>query len=172
MTESIEDCMKRSLPLWESRILPDLKNGLNVMLVAHGNSLRGIVKHIDNLDEEQTQAVGIPAGIPLVFKFDTNMMPVRHNRSEYPLSGEFLEKKDLLLNALAMERELSSKIPGYDLFLNETSAGGDKLPYSATSDPRLTSLFRLDKERQLLEYCNGKECVTNSSRYNKICWQI
>ena len=170
MTESIEDCMKRSLPLWESRILPDLKKGLNVLLVAHGNSLRGIVKHIDNLDPEQTQAVQMPAGIPLVFKFDTDMMPVRHNRSEYPLSGEFLEKKDLLLNALAVEKDMSSKIPGYELFLNETSAEGNTLPYSAPSDPRLTSLFRLDKERQLLEYCNGKECVTNSSRCGIIRW--
>ena len=62
LTESLEDCMKRSLPLWESRILPDLKKGLNVLVVAHGNSLRGIVKHIDNLDPDQIQSVGIPNG--------------------------------------------------------------------------------------------------------------
>ena len=62
VTESLEDCMKRSLPLWEAKIKPDLKKGLNVLVVAHGNSLRGIVKHIDQLTPEQIQKVGIPNG--------------------------------------------------------------------------------------------------------------
>src|SRR6056297_396336 len=67
VTESLQDTMERTLPLWESRILPDLRSGRTVMIVAHANSLRGIVKHIDNLNQTEIQSVAIPNGIPLVY---------------------------------------------------------------------------------------------------------
>ena len=69
-TESLQDTMERTLPLWNSRIVPLLLDGQNVLIVAHGNSLRGIVKHIDNLSPEQIQSVTIPSGIPLIYKFE------------------------------------------------------------------------------------------------------
>lgn len=69
-TESLQDTMERTLPLWNSRILPLLTQGQNVLVVAHGNSLRGIVKHIDALTPEQIQSVRMPIGIPLVYKFN------------------------------------------------------------------------------------------------------
>eukprot|EP01041_Mallomonas_annulata_P014106 gene14106-30021_t len=75
-TESLQDTMERTLPLWYSRILPDLQRGRNVMIVAHGNSLRGIVKHVDSIGDEAISEVGIPNGIPLVYKFDKNMKPI------------------------------------------------------------------------------------------------
>jgi 2,3-bisphosphoglycerate-dependent phosphoglycerate mutase len=77
VTESLEDTMERTLPLWHSRIWPDLLSGRNVLIVAHGNSLRGLVKHIDGLTPEEIQVVGIPNGIPLVYKFDENGKPIR-----------------------------------------------------------------------------------------------
>eukprot|EP01035_Chromulina_nebulosa_P021397 gene21397-27720_t len=59
-TESLKDTMDRTIPLWESRILPDLKEGKTVLIVAHANSLRGIVKHIDNLNKDEISKVAIP----------------------------------------------------------------------------------------------------------------
>ena len=85
--------MQRCIPLLEKRIIPDLKDGKTVMIVAHANSLRGIVKHIDELSEEEITKVGIPNGIPLVYKFEKGMKPKKMPGAEYPLSGEFLEKK-------------------------------------------------------------------------------
>ena len=101
LTESLQDTMDRTLPLWHTRIFPDIQAGKNVMIVAHGNSLRGIVKHIDGLSAEEIQTVGIPNGIPLVYKFDRAMRPVVQELAVSPLSGEFLEKKGLLRAALA-----------------------------------------------------------------------
>jgi 2,3-bisphosphoglycerate-dependent phosphoglycerate mutase len=92
-TESLTDTMDRVLPLWNSKIKPELESGNNVMVVAHGHSLRGLVRHIDKLTAEQIQLVGIPNGIPMVYKFDSNMRPIVQNNSELPLSGEYLEKK-------------------------------------------------------------------------------
>lgn len=63
------------------------------MIVAHANSLRGIVKHIDNLTRDEIQSVAIPNGIPLVYRFDRNMRPIKQQGAVAPLTGEFLEKK-------------------------------------------------------------------------------
>jgi 2,3-bisphosphoglycerate-dependent phosphoglycerate mutase len=96
VTESLLDTMQRSLPLLNNRIIPDIKAGKTVMVVAHANSLRGIVKHIDNLSEEEIIDVGIPNGIPLIFKFKSDggkLKPIPQPMAVPPVSGEFLEKK-------------------------------------------------------------------------------
>jgi 2,3-bisphosphoglycerate-dependent phosphoglycerate mutase len=92
-TESLQDTMERTIPLWNSRIYPDLRSGKTVMIVAHANSLRGILKHVDNLSKEEIKSVAIPNGIPLVYKFDKNMKPIKLPGAVTPISGEFLEKK-------------------------------------------------------------------------------
>jgi 2,3-bisphosphoglycerate-dependent phosphoglycerate mutase len=74
VTESLQDTMDRTLPLWHSRIKPELASGNNVMVVAHGHSLRGLVRHLDQLTPEQIQAVGIPNGIPLVRRGEERSM--------------------------------------------------------------------------------------------------
>ena len=112
LTESLQDTMERTLPLWHSRILPTLQSGKNVMIVAHGNSLRGIVKHIDGLSAQEIQTVGIPNGIPLVYKFNHKMEPIAQPLAVAPLSGEFLEKKGLLRAALEKEEELAKTKAG------------------------------------------------------------
>ena len=84
------------------------------MIVAHGNSLRGIVKYIENLSGDQIQMVGIPNGIPLVYKFDSKMKPIKQPNAEGYLSGEFLEKKGLLRDALAREAEFYRRVPGFE----------------------------------------------------------
>jgi 2,3-bisphosphoglycerate-dependent phosphoglycerate mutase len=112
ITESLEDTMSRTIPLWNNRIVPSLKAGQNVLIVAHANSLRGIVKHIDQLSEDEIEKVAIPNAIPLVYKFDNKLQPIKLSPSSSLLSGEFLEKKGLLRAALEKEKELRQRIPG------------------------------------------------------------
>ena len=94
---------------------PDLQAGRNVLIVAHANSLRGIVKHIDGLNIEQIEKVGIPNGIPLVYKFDANMRPVPQPKAVPPLSGEYLEKAGLLRAALEREAHYYERVQGWCL---------------------------------------------------------
>ena len=112
LTESLADCMERTLPVLESRILEDLRAGRNVLVVAHGNSLRGIVKHIDGISDDDIERVGIPTAIPLVFQFDLNLTPVQLPGAAGPLRGEFLERKGLVREALAKEEEWKKLVPG------------------------------------------------------------
>jgi len=115
-TESLADTMDRCLPLWESRIKPDLLAGKNVLVVAHGNSLRGLVKHIDDVSDGDIVNVSIPNGIPLVYSFDRagGQLNPRNTSVERPhvLSGNFLEKRGLLRAALEAEVMLAKRIPG------------------------------------------------------------
>lgn len=98
------------LVIWESRIKPDLMAGKNVMVIAHGNSLRGIVKIVDNLTDAEITRIYIPNGIPLVFKFNRNMTTLPLKDAVKPLSGQFLEKEGLLKAALAKEEELAQRV--------------------------------------------------------------
>jgi hypothetical protein len=79
--------------------LTELKMGKTIMIVAHANSLRGIVKEIDGLSNEDIQKVGIPNGIPLIYKFDKSMKPIPQPKAVLPCSGEFLGKKVLISSA-------------------------------------------------------------------------
>ena len=70
--ESLKDTAARTLPYFQAHILPDIKAGLNVLVVAHGNSLRSIVMELDHLTREQVLELNIPTGIPLVYDFDAS----------------------------------------------------------------------------------------------------
>jgi 2,3-bisphosphoglycerate-dependent phosphoglycerate mutase len=70
--ESLKDTAARTLPYFDEKILPDIKAGKNVLVVAHGNSLRSIVMSLDNLTREQVLNLNIPTGVPLVYEMDTN----------------------------------------------------------------------------------------------------
>jgi len=70
--ESLADTAARVLPYWEARILPDLRAGKNVLIVAHGNSLRALVMHLDGLTREQVLALEIPTGAPLLYQIETD----------------------------------------------------------------------------------------------------
>ena len=153
ITESLQDTMERTLPLWNNRILPDLKSGQNVLIMAHANSLRGIVKHIDNLSDREIVDVTIPNGIPLVYKFDKNMKPIKQEKSVEPLSGEFLEKKGLLRAALAQEAELAMHVPGYTI-----PEPGKRPP---PMDPMLRSLAILNLEHKLVDLAASKRLGNN-----------
>jgi 2,3-bisphosphoglycerate-dependent phosphoglycerate mutase len=75
-TECLADVVDRMLPYWFEEIVPDLEKGLTPLVVAHGNSLRALVKHLDGLSDEEIVALNIPTGIPLVYELDDEMRPV------------------------------------------------------------------------------------------------
>jgi 2,3-bisphosphoglycerate-dependent phosphoglycerate mutase len=76
--ESLKDTIARFLPYWESTIAPDIRAGKRVVIAAHGNSLRALVKHLDHLSEEAVLALNIPTGIPLVYELDDTLQPIKH----------------------------------------------------------------------------------------------
>ncbi|WP_124054388.1 phosphoglyceromutase [Arcanobacterium ihumii] len=69
-TECLKDVLARLLPYWEEQIVPDLKTGKTVMIAAHGNSLRAIVKHLDGISDDEIAGLNIPTGIPLYYELD------------------------------------------------------------------------------------------------------
>jgi 2,3-bisphosphoglycerate-dependent phosphoglycerate mutase len=65
------------LPLWHETIAPEIKKGKKVIIAAHGNSLRALVKYLDNISEEDIVGLNIPTGIPLVYELDDNLKPLK-----------------------------------------------------------------------------------------------
>ena len=77
LTESLKDTVARFLPYWHSTIAPDIKAGKQVLIAAHGNSLRALVKYLDQTTEQEIVELNIPTGIPLVYLLDADLQPVR-----------------------------------------------------------------------------------------------
>jgi 2,3-bisphosphoglycerate-dependent phosphoglycerate mutase len=77
-TESLKDTVARFLPFWHETIAPAIRNGKLVIIAAHGNSLRALVKCLDDISEAAIVEVNIPTGIPLVYELDDNLAPQRH----------------------------------------------------------------------------------------------
>jgi 2,3-bisphosphoglycerate-dependent phosphoglycerate mutase len=77
-TESLKDTVARFVPYWRRKILPAMERGERVIIVAHGNSLRALVKHLDDMGDEEIVAMNIPTALPLVYEFDKKFRPRRH----------------------------------------------------------------------------------------------
>jgi len=77
-TECLKDTVARFLPLWHETIAPVVKSGKKVIIAAHGNSLRALVKYLDNIPESEIVELNIPTGIPLVYELDANLKPIKH----------------------------------------------------------------------------------------------
>jgi 2,3-bisphosphoglycerate-dependent phosphoglycerate mutase len=77
-TECLKDTVARFLPLWHEQIAPTIKAGKRVLIAAHGNSLRALVKYLDEIPEEEIVKLNIPTGIPLVYELDENLKPIKH----------------------------------------------------------------------------------------------
>ena len=75
-TECLKDVVARMLPYWESNIKPDLASGQTVLVTAHGNSLRALVKHLDDISDEDIAGLNIPTGVPLYYELDENFKPI------------------------------------------------------------------------------------------------
>lgn len=77
-TESLKITLERVLPYWHSSLAPMIKSGKRVLIAAHGNSLRAMVKYLDNIPDNEITELNIPTGIPLVYELDTNLKPLKH----------------------------------------------------------------------------------------------
>jgi len=77
-SECLKDTVDRFLPHWFSQIAPDVKSGKKVLIVAHGNSLRALVKYLDKISDEEIVGLNIPTGVPLIYELDENLRPLKH----------------------------------------------------------------------------------------------
>ncbi|WP_144506892.1 2,3-diphosphoglycerate-dependent phosphoglycerate mutase [Bacillus mycoides] len=91
LTENLEDTEKRVVSYWDEEIAPNLKDGKKVIIAAHGNTIRALVKHLDQISDEDIEYVNIPTGTPLVYELDNDLKPICH----YYLrgKGEVMERK-------------------------------------------------------------------------------
>jgi 2,3-bisphosphoglycerate-dependent phosphoglycerate mutase len=77
-TECLKDTVERVVPYWEQVIAPEIKAGKKLIIAAHGNSLRALVKYLDEMSEEAIIKLNIPTGVPLVYELDANLKPMKH----------------------------------------------------------------------------------------------
>ena len=77
-TECRKDTVARFLPLWHGEIAPAITSGKRVLIAAHGNSLRALVKYLDGISDDAIVELNIPTGIPLVYELDANLTPLKH----------------------------------------------------------------------------------------------
>ena len=78
LTECLKDTVERFLPYWQDTIAPTIRSGKNVIISAHGNSLRALVKYLDNMSEDDIVKLDIPTGIPLIYELDDDLKPIQH----------------------------------------------------------------------------------------------
>jgi len=78
LTECLKDTVARFLPAWHEEIAPAIKSGKRVIIAAHGNSLRALVKYLDGISDEEIVGLNIPTGVPLVYELDANLKPIKH----------------------------------------------------------------------------------------------
>jgi len=97
-TECLKDVIERLLPYWESSIVPDLRDGKVVLIAAHGNSLRAIVKHLDGISDEDIAGLNIPTGQPLVYRLDESLKPI-------VAGGEYLDPEAAAAAAAAVANQ-------------------------------------------------------------------
>ncbi|HMI76977.1 MAG TPA: 2,3-diphosphoglycerate-dependent phosphoglycerate mutase [Buchnera sp. (in: enterobacteria)] len=76
--ESLECTVKRVVPYWKNHILPNLKNNKKIIIVAHGNSLRALIKYLDNIDNDSILDLDIPTGTPIVYEFNEKYQPIKY----------------------------------------------------------------------------------------------
>ena len=77
-TECLKDTVARVIPFWESTIAPAVRSGRRLLVAAHGNSLRALIKHLDGVSDADIVGLNVPTGVPLVYELDDNLRPLRH----------------------------------------------------------------------------------------------
>lgn len=93
-TESLKTTLDRVLPFWKSDIAPKILSGKRVVIAAHGNSLRALVKYLDNIPEDVIAELNIPTGVPLVYDLDKDLKVIPHKDAFSPLQGRYIGNQD------------------------------------------------------------------------------
>ena len=78
MTECLKDTVARVIPYWESTIAPAVRGGRRILVAAHGNSLRALIKHLDEVSDAAIVGLNVPTGVPLVYELDYRLHPMKH----------------------------------------------------------------------------------------------
>jgi len=105
-TESLKITLDRVLPFWESDIAPQLREGHTVLVAAHGNSLRALVKHLDAISEKDIAELNIPTAVPLVYELDADLKPVLQPDAIAPLQGRYLgNQEDIRARILGVKNQ-------------------------------------------------------------------
>lgn len=94
--ECLKTTAERVLPYWESKIVPDIASGKKILIAAHGNSLRALVMHLDNISPEDITELNIPTATPLVYELDENMQPIPHPDAIAPLTGRYIGDQEAI----------------------------------------------------------------------------
>ena len=89
-SECLKDCVERTMPFWDSAIVPALDKGKTVLVAAHGNSIRGMVKMLDDISDDDITGLEIPTGVPLLYTLDAKLRPIPDPRAAGLLTGAFL----------------------------------------------------------------------------------
>jgi len=89
-TESLKITGERFMPVWENEIVPDIKAGKKILIAAHGNTLRALVKHLDGISEDEICGLNIPTGVPLVYELDDDLNVIPNENAIAPLRGLYL----------------------------------------------------------------------------------
>jgi len=151
LTESLLDCMERTKPVWLDKISYELSIGRNVLVVAHANTLRGLVKIIDGIGDDEIQDIAIPTGIPLIYNFDRDLNPIpptsdQKTVTQVHMKGVFLERPGLLKEAIKREVEWCSNVPDYEKVMARSNAG--------SMTPLQRSLSKLEAEREVQDWAS------------------
>ncbi|XP_046679061.1 phosphoglycerate mutase 1-like [Homalodisca vitripennis] len=101
--ESLETTMARSIPFWNERVVPEILSGKRVLLVTHGTTLRGLVKHLDGLSEEAIMKLNVPTGMPFYYLLDDTLKPI--------VSMQFFSDRETVEKATALVASISHKVP-------------------------------------------------------------
>jgi len=96
LAESLKLTEARFLVLWNEVLAPEIKSGKKILIAAHGNTLRALVKHLDGISEDAITGLNIPTGVPLVYELDKNLTPIPHVNAIAPLQGVYLGDLELV----------------------------------------------------------------------------
>eukprot|EP00188_Purpureofilum_apyrenoidigerum_P000996 Plantae.Rhodophyta-Purpureofilum_apyrenoidigerum.ctg15073.p1 GENE.Plantae.Rhodophyta-Purpureofilum_apyrenoidigerum.ctg15073~~Plantae.Rhodophyta-Purpureofilum_apyrenoidigerum.ctg15073.p1 ORF type:complete len:282 (-),score=77.23 Plantae.Rhodophyta-Purpureofilum_apyrenoidigerum.ctg15073:170-1015(-) len=99
--ECLKDTVERVLPFWSSDIAPSIKSGKKVVIAAHGNSLRALVKYLDDIPDDKILKLNIPTGVPLLYHLDENLKPIKLDGAAEYVSGKYLGDADAIAAAAA-----------------------------------------------------------------------
>ena len=100
LTESLKLTEKRFMVDWYERFVPEIKKGTRILIAAHGNSLRALCKHLDNISEEDIVSLNIPTGVPLVYELDEDLKPIPHPDAIAPLQGRYLGNQEEIMQRI------------------------------------------------------------------------
>jgi 2,3-bisphosphoglycerate-dependent phosphoglycerate mutase len=92
-TECLKDVLARVLPYWHDAIVPDLRAGSTVLVAAHGNSLRSLIKHIDSIGDDEIAGLNLPTGVPLLYEFDRHLRSTAALDPAFGVSGTYLDEE-------------------------------------------------------------------------------